>query len=200
MGSIYSMLSITGTKILILAFCLAKALIAVEDVKEVEDVIKDAEKLLSSLVSGADDELIDCNKEVIAVDDGENNTNKKSNTIENNKSAKLVRKEVKTFYYTTARTISLKKVQTTISKIKTEEDRSITSPTSTNANKVSTPEKTNPPKSSSKPEDSLPPIDSIVDLVSLRNADEESLPNLRELANARNLLGTALKDANPENL
>ena len=181
---------------------MAKALIAVEDVKEVEDVIKDAEKLLSSLVSGADDELIDCNKEV---DDGENNTNKKSNTLENNKSAKLVRKEVKTFYYTTARTIALKKGQTTINKIKTEEDGSITSQLST---RVSTTEKTkpttpkfqNPPKSSSKPKEPLPAIDSIVDLVSLRNAGEESLPNLRELANARNLLGTALKDANPENL
>ena len=188
---------------------MVKAIIAVEDVEEVEDVIKDAEKLLSSLVSEADtDELIDRDKEVIAVDDGESNTNKKSNTIENNKSAKLVREGVKTFYFTTARTFTLKKGQTTTKKIKTEEDVSITSPPSTNANRVLTTEKTKPttpnvqetPKSSSKPKEPLPPIDSIVDLVSLRNTDEESLPNLWELANARNLLGTALKDANPENL
>ena len=179
-------------------------------------VIKEAEKLLSSLVSAADtDELFDQNKDIIAVEnDGENsqkNKNKKGKTVESNKSAKLVRKAVKTFYYTTARTIALTALQkdrTTTNKIETEEDVSITSPSSTNVNIAATTEKSEAtttrlqeePKSSSEPSDGVLPTDSILDLVSLRSGEEESVPSLVELANARNLLGTALKDANPENL
>merc|ERR1712055_1060319 len=99
MGSIYNMLSIAGTKIAVLALCLAKAIIAVEDVEDVEVIRDEAEKLLSSLVSAADnDELFDQNKEVITIENDVENSkeseNKKGMAVVSNKSAKLIRNTV----------------------------------------------------------------------------------------------------------
>jgi len=172
----------------------------VED--DIEDVISDINE--KNTKGKTDEELSEV----------EDETEKQSmNGIKDvsNKSAPLREKPVRTFYYTTARTITRvinnnlntpSKIKNTVEKAKGEKEkeevRNNSNPTFSNSkNDLSTKVTIQEPKN-------LPNVQKTAiqpkDASKKQKSDEIFNPNLLKLIQDRNLLGTALKDANPENL